>query len=101
MCYVNNNLSKYATKSALFAPNSIIDPNTCTVPFAIVNGWDPAITNVPNAAKKKFSVLLNIWAYGASDTGNLTSGRMQILIVEHGGGTFTRWCDSESFNGWA
>lgn len=98
---VNNNLSKAAIKSDLFSSGSITNPNTCTVPFSLVNGWHSAITNVPDAAKGKYSILLNIWEYGPSSTGNLTSNHMQALIIEKGGGIFTRLYINSAWSDWA
>lgn len=97
----NNNLSKAAIKSDLFSSGSITNPNTCTVPFSLVNGWHSAITNVPDAAKGKYSILLNIWEYGPSSTGNLTSNHMQALIIEKGGGIFTRLYINSAWSDWA
>lgn len=97
----NNNLSKVAIKSDLFSSGSITNPNTCTVPFSLVNGWHSAITNVPDAAKGKYSILLNIWEYGPSSTGNLTSNHMQALIIEKGGGIFTRLYINSAWSDWA
>lgn len=99
--YPNNNLSKAAVKSDLFSSGSITNPNTCTVPFSLVNGWHSAITNVPDAAKGKYSILLNIWEYGPSSTGNLTSNHMQALIIEKGGGIFTRLYINSAWSDWA
>ena len=99
MC--GNNLSKYAIKRDLFAPESVTNPNVCTAPLALVNGWDSAITNVPDAVKGKFAILLSIWPYGANNTGNLTSNHMQALIVEQGGGTFTRMYINSAWTDWA
>lgn len=96
-----NNLSKAAIKSDLFSSGSITNPNTCTVPFSLVNGWHSAITNVPDAAKGKYSILLNIWEYGPSDTGILTSNHMQVLITEKGGGIFTRLYINSAWSDWA
>ena len=98
---VNNNLSKAAIKSDLFSSGSITNPNTCTVPFSLVNGWHSAITNVPDAAKGKYSILLNIWEYGPSSTGNLTNSHMQALIIEKGGGIFTRLYINSDWSDWA
>ena len=98
---LNNNLSKAAIKSDLFSSGSITNPNTCTVPFSLVNGWHSAITNVPDAAKGKYSILLNIWEYGPSSTGNLTSNHMQALIIEKGGGIFTRLYINSAWSDWA
>lgn len=97
----NNNLSKAAIKSDLFSSVYITNPNTCTVPFSLVNGWHHAITNVPDAAKGKYSILLSIWENGASDTGILTSNYMQVLITERGGGIFTRMYINSAWSDWA
>lgn len=97
----NNNLSKAAIKNDLFGSGSITNPNTCTAPFSLVNGWHSAITNVPDAAKGKYSILLNIWEYGASDTGILTSNHMQVLITERGSGIFTRIYINNAWSDWA
>ena len=90
-----------ALKSDLFSSGSITNPNTCTVPFCLVNGWHSAITNVPDAAKGKYSILLNVWEYGPSSTGNLTSNHMQALIIEKGGGIFTRLYINSAWSDWA
>ena len=78
-----------------------IRDSTCTVPFSLVNGWHSAITNVPDAAKGKYSILLNIWEYGPSSTGNLTNSHMQALIIEKGGGIFTRLYINSAWSDWA
>ena len=88
-------------KSELFASNSIHDPNTCAIPFAVVNGWDSEITNVPEVAIGKFSILLTVWMYGRDSTGNLSNSRIQTLIVEQGGGTFTRRYENSEWTDWA
>lgn len=93
--------SPYALKSGLFSSGAITNPNTCTVPFSLVNGWHSAITNVPDAAKGKYSILLNIWEYGATHTGILTSNHMQVLITERGGGIFTRMYINSAWTDWA
>ena len=93
--------SPYALKSGLFSSGAITNPNTCTVPFSLVNGWHSAITNVPDAAKGKYSILLNIWEYGATHTGILTGNRMQVLITERGGGIFTRMYINSAWTDWA
>lgn len=92
--------SPYALKSDLFAPDNILDPNTCTKPFAIVNGWNSAVTNVPDAIKGKFATLLTIWNYGTSTTGDLSGSRSQTLIIENNGGIFTRMYINNAWTEW-
>ena len=85
----------------MFAPGFILNPNTCTVPFSIVNGWHSDATNIPEAAKNKYATLLTMWIYGTASTGNLTARRMQTLIVEQGGGIFTRTYENSAWGNWA
>lgn len=97
---VNNNLSSYATKEEVYAPEFVADPNMCKSTFSIVNGWDPNTINIPDAIKNKFSTLLTIWIYRPA-IGDLTSVRMQILIVDQGGGTFARTYNHSAWSDWA
>lgn len=88
-------------KSDLVAPGFILNPDTCTVPFSVVNGWHSDVTNIPEAAKNKYATLLTMWIYGAASAGNLTASRMQTLIVEQGGGIFTRKYENSAWTNWA
>lgn len=108
--YPNNNLSNkadktslssYALKSDLWPSGFVLDPNSCTVPFSIVNGWHSDVTNIPEAVKNKYATLITTWIYGTASTGNTTGGRMQTLIVEQGGGTFTRKYENSTWSDWA
>lgn len=93
--------SPYALKSDLFASGFILNPNTCTLPFSVVNGWHSDVTNIPEAAKNKYATLLTMWIYGTVSTGNLTASRMQTLIVDQGGGIFTRTYENSAWSDWA
>ena len=93
--------NEIASKSDLVASGFILNPNTCTVPFSVVNGWHSDVTNIPEAAKNKYATLLTMWIYGTASTGNLTASRMQTLIVEQGGGIFTRTYENSAWSNWA
>lgn len=86
------------TKSDLFG-ELCTNPNTFTALIAMVNGYDSNVSNVPDAAKKKFSVIQNVWA-SPSDMGNLTKTHMQVLIIGNGGGVVTRQYESNAWSNW-
>ena len=90
--------SEYAQKSDLFG-ELCTNPNTFTALIAMVNGYDSNVSNVPDAAKKKFSVIQNVWA-SPSDMGNLTKTHMQVLIIGNGGGVVTRQYESNAWSNW-
>lgn len=96
---VNNNLSKALLSSDLFMNNWIINPNTCNKPFAIVNGWSPNLTNVPDDAKNTWNSLQTIWAYHA-DIGDLTKVRLQILITGNNA-IHVRMYENGKFENWS
>lgn len=86
------------TKSDLFG-ELCTNPNTFTALIAMVNGYDSNISNVPDAAKKKFSVIQNVWA-SPNDMGDLTKTHMQVLIIGNGGGVVTRKYESNAWSSW-
>lgn len=91
--------SPYALKSDLFAYNWISNPNTCTTPFSVVNGWSPDLANVPDDAKNTWNSLQTIWVYPA-EIGDLTKQRLQILIT--GNNTLhTRMYANGNFSNWS
>lgn len=91
-------LSSYALKSDLFG-ELCTNPNTLTAFVAMVNGYDSNVTNIPDAAKKKFSIIQNVWA-SPSDMGDLTKTHMQVLIIGNGGGVVTRKYESNAWSNW-
>lgn len=101
--YALVDLTKFylASKSDLFHQNFVIDPNTCTTPFAIVNGWDSNVVNVPDIVKNKFAMLFTVWVYGINSTGKLDASRMQTLTVGQDGGIFTRTYENSAWSNWA
>lgn len=91
--------SPYALKSDLFAYNWISNPNTCTTPFSVVNGWSPDLANVPDDAKNTWNSLQTTWVY-PSEIGDLTKQRLQILIT--GNNTLhTRMYANGNFSNWS
>lgn len=88
----------YALKSDLFG-ELCTNPNTLTAFVAMVNGYDSNVTNIPDAAKKKFSIIQNVWA-SPSDMGDLTKTHMQVLIIGNGGGVVTRKYESNAWSNW-
>lgn len=88
-----------ATKSDLFG-ELCTNPNTLTALVAMVNGYDSNVTNIPDAAKKKFSIILNVWASPLSYLGDLTKTHMQVLIIGSGGGVVTRKYESNAWSNW-
>lgn len=89
----------YALKSDLFAYNWISNPNTCTTPFSVVNGWSPDLANVPDDAKNTWNSLQTIWVYPA-EIGDLTKQRLQTLTT--GNGTIhSRMYANGSFENWS
>lgn len=95
---LSGNWVEYVTKSDLFG-ELCTNPNTFTALIAMVNGYDSNVSNVPDAAKKKFSVILNVWA-SPSDMGDLTKTHMQVLIIGSGGGVVTRKYESSAWSNW-
>lgn len=91
--------SEYAQKSDLFG-ELCTNPNTLTAFVAMVNGYDSNVTNIPDAAKKKFSIILNVWASPLSYLGDLTKTHMQVLIISNGGGVVTRKYESSAWSNW-
>lgn len=89
--------SPYVLKSDLFG-ELCTNPNTLTASVAMVNGYDSNVTNIPDAAKKKFSVIQNVWA-SPSDMGDLTKTHMQVLIIGNGG-VVTRKHESNAWSNW-
>ena len=87
------------TKSDLFG-ELCTNPNTLTAFVAMVNGYDSNVTNIPDAAKKKFSIILNVWASPLSYLGDLTKTHMQVLIIGNGGGVVTRKYESSAWSNW-
>lgn len=89
----------YALKSDLFAYNWISNPNTCTTPFAVVNGWSHDFANAPDDAKNTWNSLQTTWVY-PSEIGDLTKQRLQILIT--GNNTLhTRMYANGNFSNWS
>lgn len=94
-----NGFVEYALKSDLFAYNWITNPNTCTTPFAVVNGWSPDFANAPDDARNTWNNLQTIWVY-PSETGDITKQRLQTLIT--GNGTIhSRMYANGSFENWS
>lgn len=87
-----------ATKSDLFG-ELCTNPNTLTALVAMVNGYDSNVTNIPDAAKKKFSIIQNVWAT-PSYMGDLTKTHMQVLIIGNVGGVVTRKYESNTWSNW-
>ena len=73
--------SPYALKSDLFHNGFITDPNTATVPFTLVNGWDSNVTNVPDDIKGSWGELTTTWVY-SEQIGSLTAYRMQKIVSD-------------------
>nr|WP_142412352.1 collagen-like protein [Clostridium sp. Marseille-P7770] len=91
--------SPYALKSDLFSRNWITNPNTCTTPFSVVNGWSHDLVNVPDDAKNTWNSLQTTWLY-PTDIGDLTKVRLQILIT--GNNTVhTRMYENGNFENWS
>lgn len=90
--------SERVSKSDLFVYNWISNPNTCTTPFSVVNGWSPDLANVPNDAKNTWSSLQTTWIY-PSEIGDLSKQRLQTLITGkntihirmYANGNFSNW----------
>ena len=74
---------EYAAKSSLFATGLIIDPNNIEVPFAIVNGWDSKVVNIPDDVKGHWCETATIWVY-PSEIGNLSAARFQKIVADNG-----------------
>ena len=91
-------LWRTALKSDLFG-ELCTNPNTLTAFVAMVNGYGSNVTNIPDAAKKKFSIIQNVWA-SPSDMGDLTKTHMQVLIIGNGGGVVTRKYESNAWSNW-
>lgn len=99
--YDNNDSgwSERVSKSDLFAYNWISNPNTCTTPFAVVNGWSHDFANAPDDARNTWNSLQTTWVY-PSEIGDLTKQRLQILIT--GNNTLhTRMYANGSFANWS
>lgn len=90
---------EYALKSDLFAYNWITNPNTCTTPFAVVNGWSPDFANAPDDARNTWNSLQTTWVY-PSEIGDLSKQRLQTLIT--GNNTLhTRMYANGNFSNWS
>ena len=95
----SGNWVEYATKSDLFSRNWITNPNTCTTPFSVVNGWSHDLVNIPDDAKSTWNSLQTTWLY-PTDIGDLTKVRLQILIT--GNNTVhTRMYENGNFENWS
>ena len=105
---VNNNLSNkadktslssYALKSDLFANNYQTNPDLVTTPFAAINGFNNAVTNIPDDAKNTWNSLQTIWLF-PNDIGDLTKNRLQVIITGNNT-SHRRMYENGKFSDWS
>lgn len=89
---------EYALKSDLFHNGFITDPNTATVPFTLVNGWDSNVTNAPDDIKGSWGELTTTWVY-SEQIGSLTDYRMQKIVSDKNI-THTRTYSNSKWSEW-
>ena len=87
------------SKSDLFANNYQTDPNLVTTPFAAINGFNNAVTNIPDDAKNTWNSLQTIWLF-PNDIGDLTKNRLQIIITGNNT-SHRRMYESGKFSDWS
>lgn len=56
-----------------------INPNIVQTFFAIVNGWDTGVQNVPSFVKNNMCILITVWVY-PDTTGNLEAEHDQVIF---------------------
>lgn len=91
--------SPYALKSDLFANNYQTDPNSVTTSFAAINGFNNAVTNVPDDAKNTWNSLQTIWLF-PNEIGDLTKNRLQIIITGNNT-SHRRMYENGKFSNWS
>ena len=92
-------LSSYALKSDLFANNYQTNPDLVTTPFAAINGFNNAVTNIPDDAKNTWNSLQTIWLF-PNDIGDLTKNRLQVIITGNNT-SHRRMYENGKFSDWS
>ena len=99
--YALVDLTKFylASKSDLFANNYQTNPDLVTTPFAAINGFSNAVTNIPDDAKNTWNSLQTIWLF-PNDIGDLTKNRLQVIITGNNT-SHRRMCENGKFSDWS
>lgn len=91
--------SERVSKSDLFANNYQTNPDLVATPFAAINGFNSAVTNIPDDAKNTWNSLQTIWLF-PNEIGNLTKNRLQIIITGNNT-THRRMFENNKFSNWS
>lgn len=99
--YALVDLTKFylASKSDLFANNYQTNPDLVTTPFAAINGFNNAVTNIPDDAKNTWNSLQTIWLF-PNDIGDLTKNRLQVIITGNNT-SHRRMYENGKFSDWS
>ncbi len=87
------------SKSDLFANNYQTNPDLVATPFAAINGFNNAVTNIPDDAKNTWNSLQTIWLF-PNEIGDLTKNRLQIIITGNNT-SHRRMYESGKFSNWS
>ena len=87
------------SKSDLFANNYQTNPDLVATPFAAINGFNSAVTNIPDDAKNTWNSLQTIWLF-PNEIGDLTKNRLQIIITGNNT-SHRRMYENGKFSDWS
>ena len=91
--------TEIVTKSDLFANNYQTNPDLVATPFAAINGFNSAVTNIPDDAKNTWNSLQTIWLF-PNEIGDLTKNRLQIIITGNNT-SHRRMYENGKFSDWS
>lgn len=91
--------NEIASKSDLFANNYQTNPDLVATPFAAINGFNSAVTNIPDDAKNTWNSLQTIWLF-PNEIGDLTKNRLQIIITGNNT-SHRRMYENGKFSDWS
>ena len=75
-----------------------INPNIVQTLFAIVNGWDTDVQNVPSFVKNNMCILITVWVYPTA-IGKLEAERNQVIF--NGGHFAVRMYQNQNWGAWS
>ena len=75
-----------------------INPNIVQTLFAIVNGWDTDVQNVPSFVKKNMCILITVWVHPTA-IGKLEAERNQVIF--NGGHFAIRMYQNQNWGAWS
>ena len=75
-----------------------INPNIVQTLFAIVNGWDTGVQNVPSFVKNNMCILITVWVYPTA-IGKLEAERNQLIF--NGGHFAVRTYQNQNWGAWS